>query len=58
MNTLQLFINQRLWKEVNTTVDANGNYDFAPAIAEITKAQQSSDFLQFAVRQPLDLVSI
>jgi hypothetical protein len=57
-HTLQIFINNRFWKEVDSTVDAKGNYDFSPAITEVTNAQNTNAFLPLQIRRPLDLVSV
>jgi len=56
--TLQIFINQRFWKEVDTTVDATGYLDLTPAHNAILDAEKSSGFTGFAVRNPNELTSI
>jgi hypothetical protein len=55
---LQLFINQRFWKQIDTTVDSTGTFDLKPAFDAITDPHTKIDFLDFAVRRPLDLTSI
>jgi hypothetical protein len=56
--TLQIFINQRFWKEVDTTVDATGYLDLTPVNTAVLDAEKSGAFTIFAVRNPNELTSI
>jgi hypothetical protein len=56
--TLQIFINQRFWKEVETTVDSKGYLDLTPAHSAITDAETTGSFSIFAIRNPKELTSI
>jgi len=58
-NTIQIFINQRFWKEIPATVDSTGVFDYAPALTQIQDALTTGNaFLIFNIRKPSDLVSI
>ncbi len=56
--TLQIFINQRFWKEIDTTSDATGYLDLTPAHNAILDAGKTGEFISFAVRNPKELTSI
>jgi hypothetical protein len=56
--TLQIFINQRFWKEVDTTIESSGYFDFEPAIQAIKDAELKNEFVVFAIRNPQELTSI
>jgi hypothetical protein len=55
---LQIFINQRFWKQIDTTVDSNGNYDLKPAFDAVNDPQTKTEFVAFAIRNPQELTSI
>jgi hypothetical protein len=56
--TLQIFINQRFWKELDTTLDEKGYPDLTPAHSAITDAQTTGGFSIFSIRNPKELTSI
>jgi|DEB19_MinimDraft_2_1074335.scaffolds.fasta_scaffold07033_3 hypothetical protein len=57
-NTIQIFINQRFWKEIPATVDSTGNFDYAPALTQLEAALAAGTFTIFSIRKPNDLTSI
>lgn len=57
-NTIQIFINQRFWKEIPATVDPTGNFDYAPALTQLEAALAAGTFAIFSIRKPNDLTSI
>lgn len=57
-NYLQIFINQRFWKQVDTTVDTKGAYDFEPAVIAIKDAEAKNDFVLFGLRSPSEITSV
>lgn len=56
--TLQIFINQRFWKEVDTTIEPSGYFNFEPAFQAVKDAEARNEFVAFAIRNPQELVSI
>lgn len=60
MNTysITIIINQRFWKEVPTTVDQFGAYDWQPALTEVNNAVANNGFAFMSIRKPSELTSI
>ena len=56
--TIQIFINQRLWKEIPATVDKDGIFDYSPALTEVNTALANNSLSAIAIHSPKELVSI
>lgn len=56
--TLQIFINQRFWKEVDTTLEPSGYLSFDPAFNALKDAEAKGEFTAFSIRNPKELTSI
>jgi hypothetical protein len=56
--TLQIFINQRFWKEVDTMPEDSGYLSFEPAFTAIRDAESKGEFSAFAIRNPKELTSV
>jgi len=57
-NTIQIFINQRFWKEIDATADNTGTLDMHPALNDVDTALSNGDFVIFGIRNPKDLTSV
>lgn len=57
-NTLQIFINQRFWREIETTVASNGALDLEPAVVEISNGWTNGKMAAFGVTVPKELTSV
>ena len=57
-NTLKIFINQRFWREIETTIAPNGALDLTPAVVEVSNGWTNGKMAAFGVPVPNELTSV
>lgn len=57
-NTINIFINQRFWKEIPATFDASGSVDFRPALELVYDAVRNNQLAGFGIMYPTELASV